>query len=699
MRFWSVLLVLLLAGCSGDLSSVTTEGGSGEVPTARVDSSSDEQLRSLTSSEYRVTFKPGSDWGQGFTAEIEIVNLTGVKVSNWRLEFDFAHEITSIWNGKIVSHTGTHYVISGESYNAAIAASGSVKFGFQGTPGGVKSPTGFKVTGDTVAGGGTTTGAMTGSTTGTTTGSTTGGTTGSSTGGSGSTSGASVAWKTDDDWGSGFVGTVTVANAGPGTLSDWQVEVQFSGTITGSWNCKQISRNGNVIRFGPADYNRSVPAGSSVTFGFQGTPGRIPSLPVTLVGGGTSTGGTTTGSTTGSTTGGTTGSTTGSTTGGTTGSTTGGTTGSTTGTTTGGTTGGGTTGSTTGGPVVGTGYLHTSGARILDDKNNVVRLTGVNWFGLETDDRVPHGLWSRSLDSMMAQIASEGYNTIRLPYCNRALEASSVPTNYDRSQNPDLVGKTSLQIMDKVIERAQFYGVKVILDRHRPTGAGQSALWYTSEISEERWISDWEMLARRYQNNPTVVGFDLHNEPHSPATWGDGSANDWRLAAQRCGNRILAINPKLLIIVEGVDTTGGRSYWWGGNLKSAGAFPVVLSVPNQLVYQTHDYPQTVYNQSWFSAPNYPGNLSAIWDECWGYLVKGNIAPVLVGEFGTRNQTTVDKQWLTTLTAYMKTNGVSFTYWSWNPNSTDTGGLLADDWRTVLQDKKAILAPLLAPLFK
>ena len=27
------------------------------------------------------------------------------------------------------------------------------------------------------------------------------------------------------------------------------------------------------------------------------------------------------------------------------------------------------------------------------------------------------------------------------------------------------------------------------------------------------------MLARRYQNNPTVVGFDLHNEPHSPATW------------------------------------------------------------------------------------------------------------------------------------------------------------------------------------
>lgn len=708
MRLWSLLLILLLAGCSGDLvgSSNTTGGGKGEVPS--------EQLRTLEGTEYRVTFKPNSDWGQGFTADIEVVNLTSVKVTNWKLEFDFPYTITSMWNGKVVSRTGNHYVVTGQSYNSWIEPNGSVSFGFQGAPGGVKSPTGFRLTGDTPGGtasgstgsttgattsgptGGTTGGTTTGTTSGTS-GTTTGGSTGTTGGSSGGTTGGVVTWHTDDDWGAGFVGTVTVKNNGSTTLTDWVVEVQFGGSITNSWNTRPVSRNGNRIRFGAVDYNRSIPPGASVTFGFQASPGGVANLPVSLVSGGTTgttTGGT--GSTTGSTTAGTTGGS-GSTTGSTTGGTTGGS-GSTTGSTTGGS--GSTTGSATGGPVVGTGYFHTSGSRIVDEKGNTVRLTGVNWFGLETNDFAPHGLWARSLDSMMAQIASEGYNCLRLPFSNQLFDAGSKPTTINFSLNPDLQGKTGLEIMDRIIERAQFHGIKVILDRHRPTGTDQSALWYTAQISEERWISDFEMLARRYQSNSTVIGFDLHNEPHSPATWGDGNLQtDWRLAAQRAGNRILAINPKLLILVEGVETAGGRSYWWGGNLKQAGAFPVVLNVPNQLVYSTHDYPSTVHPQTWFDQPGYPNNLPALWDECWGYLVKQNIAPVLVGEFGTRNITTSDQQWLNTLTAYLQTNGISFTYWSWNPNSLDTGGLLQDDWMTVIASKKAVLASLLAPMLK
>jgi endoglucanase len=34
------------------------------------------------------------------------------------------------------------------------------------------------------------------------------------------------------------------------------------------------------------------------------------------------------------------------------------------------------------------------------------------------------------------------------------------------------------------------------------------------------------------------------------------------------------------------------------------------------------------------------------------------------------------------------------YWSWNPNSSDTGGLLEDDWLTVVESKRKLLAPLL-----
>ncbi len=43
----------------------------------------------------------------------------------------------------------------------------------------------------------------------------------------------------------------------------------------------------------------------------------------------------------------------------------------------------------------GTGHLSTRGAQIVDAEGVPVRLTGLNWFGMETDDKTFHGLWSR----------------------------------------------------------------------------------------------------------------------------------------------------------------------------------------------------------------------------------------------------------------------------------------------------------------
>ncbi len=85
----------------------------------------------------------------------------------------------------------------------------------------------------------------------------------------------------------------------------------------------------------------------------------------------------------------------------------------------------------------------------------------------------------------------------------------------------------------------------------------------------------------------------------------------------------------------------------------------------------------------------------MWDSYWGYLVKQNIAPVWIGEFGTKLQTTSDQKWLSTLVSYIIQNKLSFAYWCWNPDSGDTGGILADDWTTVNTNKQDIIAPALA----
>ncbi|WP_432824914.1 cellulase family glycosylhydrolase [Dactylosporangium sp. CA-092794] len=367
----------------------------------------------------------------------------------------------------------------------------------------------------------------------------------------------------------------------------------------------------------------------------------------------------------------------------------------------------------------GTGYLSTQGAQLVDATGARVRLTGLNWFGMETDNKTFHGLWARPWRDHIDQMASLGYNTIRVPYSDDALKPGAQANSVDGYSNPDLQGLTPLQILDKVVDYAGGKGMRILLDRHRPTAAGQSALWYVSATPESTWISNWQMLARHYANNPAVIGADLHNEPHADGTdpngtgacWGCGdTARDWRLAAERAGNAILDANPNWLIVVEGVSCPSGGNAnawdnipdepcgWWGGNLSKAGQFPVRLNKPNKLVYSAHEYANSVYHQTWFDDPSFPDNLPGIWDQFWGYLQRQNIAPVLVGEFGSTLQNPQDVQWLQKLMAYMGTGvtGMNFTYWSWNPNSGDTGGIVGDDWKTVNQQKQSILQPYLIP---
>jgi len=344
-------------------------------------------------------------------------------------------------------------------------------------------------------------------------------------------------------------------------------------------------------------------------------------------------------------------------------------------------------------------YLHTQGSQIVDSAGRQVILTGINWFGLETDSYAPHGLWARNWESLLDQIDALGFNTLRLPYSNQLFAPGSTPNGINYDLNPELHGLSGLEIMDKIIAGAGARGLKVILDRHRPDSQAQSDLWYTAQYGEERWIRDWVMLAERYASNDTVIGVDLHNEPHGRATWGSGDpATDWRLAAERAGNAVLEANPDVLIIVQGVDQYQGDWYWWGGNLMGARDYPVRLNVPNRLVYSTHDYGPGVYPQPWFWDASFPDNLPAIWGRHWGYLQREGIAPVIVGEFGGVS-VGQDREgiWQRALVSYLRENNLSYFYWTLNPNSADTGGILLDDWQSVDADKLALLSSYQFPL--
>lgn len=76
-----------------------------------------------------------SDWGTGCTATITVNNTGTSTLTNWNLTFSYSGQISTIWNGSIVSHTGSTYVIQGASWNNGLAAGASTTFGFTSSPG------------------------------------------------------------------------------------------------------------------------------------------------------------------------------------------------------------------------------------------------------------------------------------------------------------------------------------------------------------------------------------------------------------------------------------------------------------------------------------------------------------------------------------------------------------------------------------
>jgi endoglucanase len=346
--------------------------------------------------------------------------------------------------------------------------------------------------------------------------------------------------------------------------------------------------------------------------------------------------------------------------------------------------------------------LSTKGSTIIDATGRSVFLRGVNWFGIETEIHAPHGLWKRDYKEMLAQIRSLGYNTIRLPYSVKSLRASNVSgIDFSIGSNQELQGKSPLEVMDYIIQEAGRQGLLILLDSHRLNDQRIPELWYGDGFTEADWIDTWTMLATRYKNQPNVIGADLKNEPHGKASWGTNDrATDWRLAAERAGNAILAINPNWLIIVEGVEkNVPGQKlavHWMGANLEGVERFPVRLSRSNKLVYSPHEYGPGVFNQPWFSEASFPNNLYNRWETGWNYIATKKIAPVLIGEFGGRQIDTSSKEgvWQRQLVDYIRRKDLNFAYWSWNPDSSDTGGILQDDWLSVDAPKQELLQGLL-----
>ncbi|MBN2445011.1 MAG: cellulase family glycosylhydrolase [Spirochaetales bacterium] len=369
-------------------------------------------------------------------------------------------------------------------------------------------------------------------------------------------------------------------------------------------------------------------------------------------------------------------------------------------------------------PTPGNDWLHAEGGRICDSNGNMVRLTGINWFGFETNPKGLGGLHAMNWKDGFDLITSRGFNLVRLPVCLQIVRGwmsgkDPLVEFVSGELNPDIDGISSLTLLDKVVEHCKTVGIKIMLDMHALSTNVRTPLWFGDGYSLADLKAGWQWLADRYNNDDTIVAMDIYNEPHGQswvdipgtAKWdGSSDANNFRKAAEEIAQSILSRNPNLLIMVEGIECypVEGASYgssdkyqylcnWWGGNLRGVRDYPVNIgSFQNKIVYSPHDYGPDIYVQPWFTGSF---TLNSLYTECWQpnwfYIVEANIAPILIGEWGGKlggdNQ-----RWMEYLAQFISQEDLNHTFWALNPDSGDTGGILREGWNGVDESKYNIV---------
>lgn len=88
-----------------------------------------------------------------------------------------------------------------------------------------------------------------------------------------------VQYTTTQDYGTGFVGEIKITNGGTQAINGWTLEFDFNRALNSIWDAQIVSHVGNHYAIKNVSYNTTIPAGGSVTFGFNGTPGNVNNAP------------------------------------------------------------------------------------------------------------------------------------------------------------------------------------------------------------------------------------------------------------------------------------------------------------------------------------------------------------------------------------------------------------------------------------
>jgi endoglucanase len=262
-------------------------------------------------------------------------------------------------------------------------------------------------------------------------------------------------------------------------------------------------------------------------------------------------------------------------------------------------------------------------------------------------------------------IKQSGFNSVRVPFSYRLFVSET---------EPQKLAGAGYELLDRVVDWCRKEGLFVILDMHAAPG-GQTGdniddSWgypflFESAESQDLTVNIWRKIAARYRDEPTVIGYDLLNEPI--AHYFDAANLNPKLEPlyRKIVAGIRVVDRNHLIFVGGAQ--------WDTNFKIFGP-----PFDDKLVYTFHKY--------WMEV-----NKGAI-QEYLDFRDKYNV-PVWMGESGENTD-----EWISSLRTLLERNNIGWCFWPYkkleatscpvsinSPAEWDTIVRFAESPRTTFED--------------
>ena len=251
-------------------------------------------------------------------------------------------------------------------------------------------------------------------------------------------------------------------------------------------------------------------------------------------------------------------------------------------------------------------------------------------------------------------IKRAGFNSVRVPFSYRLLVTEGEPRKLEG---------VGYELLDKIVGWCRQENLYVILDMHAAPG-GQTGdniddgdgypFLFESAEDQDLTVKIWQKLAARYKNEPTVIGYDLLNEPIAHYFDKDHFNPLLEPFYKKLTAAIRAVDKNHLIFLGGAQ--------WDSNFKPFGA-----PFDDKLVYTFHKY---------WTAPD-----QTVIQEYVDFSDKYNV-PLYMGESGENTY-----EWIDAFRKTLEKNQIGWCFWTFkrlNADATVASVKKPADWDEIVK---------------